>query len=279
MSEAPARYAVGDLTLDVLVPAGWRASYSLTGSLLVDHPEHGDFELSVLTIAPPEGALRHARQAAERPGARVLVSSRSQVVVATENDRVLEWLGGMPGQLAIATAARDASAALIAAVDACLLSAGPAIDPLDWRPGEVAIADLRPSHAPWLDQRRASLAAATGWDGELPVGAAAVEVVWRRLLAGEESDEVVPAILEAVSVALGDHLCRCGFAWCFSRDDWGTALSVVADRGRSNVVVVPSSFVGKRYERREDGWFSAAVSQIAAQVAKVRHASGPARPG
>ncbi len=197
-------------------------------------------------------------------------ADRVAVAVAVATDRVLEWLCGVPGHLAIATAALDAPPRLVEAIDASVVTLAPAHEPLAWRPGTVAFADLRASHEPWFAQRRASLCAATGWDGPLPVGARAVEAVWRRLLEGEEAEENVPAILDAVAVALGDQLCRRGFGWCISQDDWGKALSVVADRGRSNVLVVPRSFFEKRFERREADWFEHAVEAITQRARDAR---------
>lgn len=200
----------------------------------------------------------------------MLAQTAERVAVSAAADGGLEWLCGVLGSLAIATAALDAAPALVSAIDACVLSLAAAHDALDWRPGHVALVEVRPSHEPWFAQRRASLAAATGWDGPLPVGEAAVEAVWRGLLDGEEAEDDLPAILDAVAVALGDHLCRRGFAWCISQDEWGKALSVVADRGRSNVVVVPQSFVEKRYDRREAGWFADAIAQIVEHAAEAR---------
>ena len=53
-------------------------------------------------------------------------------------------------------------------------------------------------------------------------------------------------------------------------DACGISLGMVALRGTANVVVVPDSFVGKRWERKEPRFVADGLGSITGHVEKMR---------
>jgi hypothetical protein len=126
------------------------------------------------------------------------------------------------------------------------------------------------SHDRWFEAMRLSLRAAMGWDRPGLVDLAALDDYWASLVESPAlAEDIVNRALNAVAVELGDHLVASGFRWSVVRDRWGTSLAVVALPGTGNVVVVPESFVGKRWESRIDRFLDEGVQGILAHLAEV----------
>lgn len=77
-------------------------------------------------------------------------------------------------------------------------------------------------------------------------------------------------MIACATVGFGDLLLPLGFDWCVVCDQWGTGLGLVALRETANVVVVPESFVGKRWERREPRFVEHGLAAIRQNLERFR---------
>ena len=77
-------------------------------------------------------------------------------------------------------------------------------------------------------------------------------------------------MISCATVGFGDLLATHGFEWMIISDEYGVSIGTVALRGTANIVVVPDSFVGKRWERKEPRFIVAALGSIAGHVEKMR---------
>ncbi len=77
-------------------------------------------------------------------------------------------------------------------------------------------------------------------------------------------------MIACATVGFGDLLAKIGFEWTVLSDEWGVSIGMVALRGTANMAVVPSSFVAKRWERKEERFVVEALSEIGAHVAQAR---------
>jgi Domain of unknown function (DUF3806) len=271
------RYAIGDLMLDVDIPARFSCAYALSGTLVAKEPARGvTLEISVLTLAPKDPTMRDigartvvARATESGVSPRVYDRPRGAVVVARIEEDA--WRAGVGNRVIVATPTTPAAsrAEADAELEQILASAAPAHD--EFPAGdEVGFCALRPSHAPWFEQIRAELRGMIGWSHPGLVSLDALDAFWSAFVdAPPTGADMTTRVLLACAAAFGDHLCEHGFTWCVSSDRWGTALGVVAHPGTSKMLVVPESFVGKRWEARTPRFFAEAVPAIARQASEV----------
>lgn len=266
------RFAIGDLTIDVEVPARFRCEYSLSGSLVgLDSSNGSGFELSAIHMVAKDeskrGAegLNAARDNAKTNDAKL---ERDTPTLVAYREGPATWMGGFGSHLLIATLTRPE---LIPDFVEVLASVSAAHDPFpDGK--DTAVVDLRPSHTRWFEQKRTSLLDAESWSPDSGNAPEKLDLFWGSILAEPpEEEDLLNAMLSGVTVGFGDLLVkRAGFQWCIAKDPWGTSIAVVALRGTANVIVVPESFVAKRWERKEPSFIAAALRDISAHVAKMK---------
>lgn len=86
---------------------------------------------------------------------------------------------------------------------------------------------------------------------------------------GDDLDSVNAAI-NVIGISFGQILVDSGlFRWVIASDDYGTDLAVVALEGRANVLVYPTDFVSKRWEKRESDFLHASYCPILKQVEQI----------
>jgi hypothetical protein len=75
--------------------------------------------------------------------------------------------------------------------------------------------------------------------------------------------------LNAFGIALGQHLVEhLGLEWMIAEDDQGSEIAVWGRAG--DVLVFPPNLVAKRYVDRIPEFFEETVTQLAAQVMRIR---------
>lgn len=259
------RFAVGDLTIDLDVPPRFKCEYALSGALVgLDASVGAGFEISGLHLGQRSGVevLKERAVQAKQP----LVRDSATFASFLQPPRT--WFAGFGPHLLVATLKKPE---LIPEFDAVLASVGPAHDPFP-EGKETAFSPLRPSHTRFFEQRRTSLLDAIGWSPQLSNAAARLDAFWEELLADPPEDEhLLGTMLSGVAIGFGDLLAPYGFQWRVAKDPWGVSLGVVALEGSSDLLVVPDSFIAKRWERREPPFIADSVKAIAAQVAELKH--------
>jgi hypothetical protein len=275
------RIAVGDLLIDLDVPSSWACEYSLAGSLLaVDSARKVTLEVSGLHLQPSGPAatdlgVQHVLDAAQRYGTSAREAAPGVWVVKETAGELPTWMAAQGNRLVVATLHLDPSspshAALEAEVDGIVASVGAAHDPFPPPSETPAFSQLRDSQRLFFEQRRSSLRAAFSWELDGPVPTSKLDDFWDALVEKADDElEFLETKLSALGVAFGDHLVRRGFEWRIVSDQWGVAFGVVALPESSAVVVVPDSFVGKRWERRECAFFTDSVEAIMRDVEASR---------
>ena len=80
------------------------------------------------------------------------------------------------------------------------------------------------------------------------------------------SDQV-ETMIACAWVGFGDLLVhQLGFQWCMSHDEYGTDLGCVALPETAKLLIVPSSFIAKRWQRQEKRFIEHALPAIAQGV-------------
>lgn len=257
------RLAVGDLTIDVDVPERFRCEYALNGALVAHEAATGaNLVISGLQLGNRSGADAARARVAEG-GAAVLHDEQGRVVVG----RPGAWFVGYGTHVLVVTAKKSEHLTDVMAV---LTSVGPAHDPFP--EGQTpAFSDLRPSHVKWFEQRRSSLLDALSYSPESSRPAQTLDGFWNELLTEPpEEEDLLHTMLSGFTVGFGDLLVkRLGFQWVVARDEWGVSLGVVALRGTANVLIVPDSFVAKRWESRTPPFVESALRDIGEAVSKA----------
>lgn len=243
------RIAVGDLLVDVDVPDGFKCEYSLTGSLLA-RSDDGELEISSITAAQQDGTPADFSGQRERPDATT-------------------YKFGYGDRLLIATH----SPHLASLTEYVLGTVGPAHDAFD-EGDELQVRPLRPSIQPWLAQRRRSLKLAIEFDPKAPDAAQKLDEFWEGLFTRPPREDVFDVMFASAWVAFGDLLGPLGFNWCVSRDEFGTELSCIALPETAKVLIVPASFVSKRWQRRETRFVVEALAAIGDAVREAAEAHG-----
>lgn len=255
------RLAIGDLTIDLEVPERFACAYGPTGSLVAEDPRTGaGFELSAIT--GDIDAVAIVRKNALKANAKLLHDDATHACFVTDHT----WDAGFAAHYLMATVDGDVPEML--AIMTSVASAHPPF------PEDAANAffPLSASHATWFAQRRSALKEDDGWSSGMPDAARALDALWERLLAASPDDETeVNSRLSAIAVAFGDLLCRAfGCQWRVTKDDWGVALGVIGLEGTANLRIVPDSFIGKRWARREPPFVDQALRSIGETFERAR---------
>lgn len=258
------RYAIGDLTIDVDVPPRFKCEYSLTGSLLgFDASTGASLELSALTLKGGTG-VDAARERAKSAG---LALHRDEASFVSFQEPPRTWFAGFGSHLLIATLTKGE---LIPEFADVLASVDPAHDTFP-EGDKTSFSALRPSHTRFFEQRRNALLDAISWSPQLRDAPKRLDDFWESLVDEPPEEEgLLNTMLSAASIGFGDLLCARGFEWCVSKDAWGLSLGVVALRGTANMLVVPDSFLIKRWETQERRFIESALVSITESVARAR---------
>lgn len=231
------RYAVGDLLIDLDLPEGFSCEYSLSGSLLARNDD-GVIEISAITARNKDGSAADFSGQRERRDEKTFTYGfDDHLIIATHPPR------------------------LAAAAEHVLATVGRSHAPFD-AGDELQVRPLGASLDPWLKQRRRSLQLAFGFDPRSPAAPRQLDDFWEGLFAHEPGDQL-DTMIACAWVGFGDLLVhRLGFEWCWSRDEYGTDLGCVALPETAKLLIVPGSFVGKRWERQEQRFIEHALPQI-----------------
>lgn len=256
------RFAIGDLTIDVEIPERFVCEYALTGALLtIDKSTKTRADISALLL--DRAGVEAVRERALEDKLALHVDGPQ---FASYFRPPYTWFAGFGKHLIIATLKGNGFPEFAQVLE----SVGPAHDPFP-ADKETAISDLRPSHTRWFEQKRTSLLDAISWSSERHDAAERLDAFWADLVENPPDDEhLLNTMLSGAAVAFGDLLKRHGFEWCVAKDPWGVSIAVVALRGTANMLIVPDSFVSKRWQAREPRFVVSAVDQIGAHVKKMK---------
>lgn len=288
------RFAVGDLLVDIELPARLRCCYENSGALLAnDTSERFAIRFSGITVQGKDPMARDLCVAsvverAAQAGA-TLERIKENLVFCRER-RTGDW-GGLAGvnefwfvgfgnreivvTLSYADEDRNLNTGVLrAAVDSAIQSIR-LVYPDKPRPkDQIEVFDLAESQMPWLEHHRTLLRRRvqqlTGYDSDGLIPLPVLDDYWSRFIAAPPADNhELNLILNSVGVALGDHLQRVrSFEWVIISDAYGVCIGVVALRGTANVTTDPFNFVTKRWERKEPRFLVAGVQALSDTVNK-----------
>ncbi len=140
---------------------------------------------------------------------------------------------------------------------------------------KLTFADLSASDHEWL---RSQLAAVRQFvddyspnDAGQSISLPALDRAFAVALEDAESNSVhAEETVNVVGTAFGQALVKgAGFGWVVATDEWGTGLAIRALPGRGDVLIYPTDFVAKRWERRESSFLVDAYLSIREQIAAV----------
>ena len=271
---AMSRFAIGDLMIDVEVPAHFECDYTVTGALVAaDRARDATVEISALTIDPkdPSTLDAGARYVMERAASKGAAHEiRGSVVLARDDGSCLSGIGNKV-VIATLTCPESHRPALEAELREIVGGVDAAHDSFPVPGDKLAFRALRPSHALWFRQTREGLRATVGWKGSGLIPLDRLDAFWGSFVQAPPDDaSLLNRILNGIAVELGDHLVTRGFEWCICRDPWGTALAVVALPETAKMVIVPESFVTKRWDNKEPRFLEDGVRAICEQVAGMK---------
>jgi hypothetical protein len=108
-------------------------------------------------------------------------------------------------------------------------------------------------------------------DAEKPLTLPALDRAFAVWVASEPSEaDLINAVINYVGIAFGQSLVDgIGLKWVIATDDQGSELAVHGLPGRGDVLVYPTNFVAKRWERRETNFLEKAYQQIGRDVRAV----------
>lgn len=134
---------------------------------------------------------------------------------------------------------------------------------------------LSPAEEEWIGAHRAAarqfVADMLPQHGSEPISASLLDQAYAAWLPQAGEDETnINAVINIVSTEFGQLLVdTAGFEWTVATDAWGTGLAVRALPDRADVLIYPTSFVGKRWELRETHFFAPSLAAICAQVKTI----------
>lgn len=141
----------------------------------------------------------------------------------------------------------------------------------------IAFSDLTPAESEWirrhLEEAVAIVSEHAPGDEWAPLRLEALDRAWSHWIrrADSYSSDEINRVLNGIGVAFGNALVETNnFEWVIASDDYGTDLAVVACRGRGDVTVYPTDFVGKRWDRREGEFLAHGYATILEHVQKTK---------
>ena len=96
-------------------------------------------------------------------------------------------------------------------------------------------------------------------DSGTPLTLAALDRAFAASLASEPAAADINGIINCVGIAFGQALVE----WVVATDEYGTEFAVHGLPNRGDVLVYPTNFVAKRWERRESNFLEDALRRIA----------------
>lgn len=88
-----------------------------------------------------------------------------------------------------------------------------------------------------------------------------------------KNGKAINGIINTIGIAFGQYLVEhLGMEWAAVTDEYGCDLAVVGLQGKADVLVFPTNFVAKRWERREVDFLVISFQQIAKDYAEARAA-------
>lgn len=90
------------------------------------------------------------------------------------------------------------------------------------------------------------------------------------LVTPDSDDQTINGVINCVGVALGQSLVDgAGFEWVIATDEAGTDIAILALPDTGKVLIYPTNFVAKRWERRESDFLEASFRTIVNQVREI----------
>lgn len=288
------RFAIGDLLVDLDLPACLQCRYENSGALLAsDTSDRFAIRFSGITVQAKDPMARNlcVSSVSERATSNGATLERiKDDLVFCRQKSAGDW-GGEAGvndfcfvgfgnreivvTLSYAEADRDLNTEeLRTVVDSAIRSIRLVYPDTPRHKDQIEVFDLAESQRPWLEQHRAILRRRvqqlTGYDADGLVPLPVLDDYWSHFIAAPPADnDELNLILNSVGVALGDHLVRVrSFEWVIISDNYGVCIGVVALRGTANVTTDPFNFVAKRWERKEPRFLLAGVQALADTVDK-----------
>ncbi|MCC5876152.1 MAG: DUF3806 domain-containing protein [Candidatus Sumerlaeia bacterium] len=110
-------------------------------------------------------------------------------------------------------------------------------------------------------------------DAGQPLSLPALDRAFAAWLESKETDtKTINGVINSVGVAFGQFLVDdAGLSWVIASDEIGTELAVHGLPGKGDILVYPTNFVAKRWERGEANFLEASFEQISRQVQEVAH--------
>lgn len=288
------RFAIGDLLVDLDLPASLQCRYENSGALLAsDTSDRFAIRFSGITVQAKDPMARtlcvsSVSERTAQAGA-TLERIKEDLVFCRERSTgdwdgkagVNEfWIVGFGNReivvtLSYAEADRDLNTGILReTVDSVIRSVRLVYPDRPRKRDQIEVFDLAGSQHPWLQQHRAILRRRvqqlTGYDADGLVPLPVLDDYWSRFIAAPPADnDELNLILNLVGVAFGDHLVHVrSFEWVIISDNYGVCIGVVALRGTANVTTDPFNFVAKRWERKEPRFLLAGVQALADTVDK-----------
>lgn len=108
-------------------------------------------------------------------------------------------------------------------------------------------------------------------DADTPLTLAALDRAFAAWIASEPTEtDLINAVINYVGIAFGQALVDgIGLKWVIATDEQGSELAVYGFPGRGDVLVYPTNFVAKRWERRETNFLEKAYQRIGQDVRAV----------
>ena len=93
----------------------------------------------------------------------------------------------------------------------------------------------------------------------------------------ERKTEDPNPIINAFGLTFGQHLCdQCNLGWVVVRDENGTDIAVHGQIG--DILLFPTNFVAKRYERSETGFFEPLYIEVCQKISTLRELATVKKP-
>ena len=283
------RLAIGDLLMDVELPASFSCSYEESGALFViDDSNRFALRFSGLTV---RGKDPHASNLCVKSTKEDAIAKRQEITSlrddlvfyryiqsSTSNEDPITdefWIAGFGNRKVIATLSYSDSDRPFLSFEDLHEITNHAIGsvrltyPLDTKPGDhLDVYALADSQRPWLEFRRTYLAEqirrAVGYEGDGLIPLVVLDEYWHRFVASPpNAGHKIDAILNSIGVVFGDHLVqRKAFEWTIVSDAYGICIALVALRHKARVVTDPFNFVAKRWDRKEPTFLVAGFQGI-----------------
>lgn len=291
-SDGYSRIAVGDLLVDVELPADFLRDYEESGCMVAwDAANNFALRISGITVQSRDPQAMNLavkdteEQAAKRQTKPIRVSDSLIWYAYTKQSdgnkgplREDYWIAGVGNRCLVLTLSYlEADAAkldllqLHGIVERAIRSTAPVVVEQPRAGDQMHIMDLADSQRPWLDHHRRNMIRRIrqelGYEGDGLVPLKVLDELWGRFIAAPPtSNDALNVVLNGMGVLFGDHLVQGrNWEWVILHDAYGMGLAVATLRGKENLNCDPFNYVAKRWERKEVGFLESgykAISQL-----------------